>query len=244
MPSDVWATVKGLLLDGDRYERATWRLHIMAVKEGLKPAFFYSEAKSLEKRSKFSANLRKVGFSCMDSEGRKFKDMTPLEISRFASHDGSGVWVFNGNSESNYLRRLNDYKEGVISQGELLGYPQCCVSWYAGEHEVPFGMTVIRKFNNIGAAPLSEKSIQYYRSTRRLDETLFEFLTGEPGERLLTDLRESNYAYPFVPHIACPACRANGNDSASGSMNREYSQLARSLGSLFYEKITQLSRSL
>ncbi len=214
----------------------------MAVDAGIKPSFFYAEGKTTERTFNVMRSLGGIGFGTMYGYGRKFNNISPVEINRLVSGEGHGVWAFRESDRENFMSSFSKYSSGLISHGEILGYPSCCVTWFANDHEKPIGNIILDELKKTGIYSPSKQTLQEFVLRESTFELVVRTLSSEPGKKLKKAMRISNTTFPFIPHIACPECISARTNSPSAKMNSDYSNLALSLNPAFHKDIIRESR--
>ena len=241
-PSGKLSFIQNIQFDGDAYERFIWHLQIMAVDEGIKPSFFYAEGKTTERTLNVMRSLGEIGFGTTYGYGRKFNNISPVEINRQVSGEGHGIWAFKESNREYFMSSFSKYSSGLISQGEILGYPSCCVTWFANDHEKPIGNVILDELKMAGIYSPSRQTLQEFVLRESTFELVKRALLSDLGKKLKKAMRISNTTFPFIPHLACPDCISDKTNSPSAKMNSDYSNLALSLNPAFHKDIIRESR--
>lgn len=115
------------------------------------------------------------------------------------------------------------YEEGEpdrFDDTELLGYPLCCAEW----HYDAFFARGIEAFCAVAKAEGASRE----GLLRLLDGFVPSSGYFLPDEIFLAAILRSNVIYPFVSHVACPAC-CSGTTTASRVLNDRAAAVAISL---------------
>lgn len=199
------------------------RLSLIDVATGAKPSFaayadVHGRRPALEAIAKLLPGGLRSGFGEMDVHHRyrpfKIADADLLAtVTRRATCVQPVFWATRDD------RIAEAYAAGRpdrIPDDELLGYPRCCVEW----HYDVFFARGLEAFCAVAAADGSEEMFGYLREMWRPESGFYL-----PDRLFLAAILRSNARFPFVEHIACPACLGS-DDSPSGELDDRRSTLA------------------
>ncbi len=198
------------------------RLEIVAVTEGLKPAF-YAIAPEGTRRKLFEAvaaalpsSIGVTGF-VEASIHTRYRDLKlPADITDIVDRKSRDpAQIFWLTKDEAIAARFAD---GQLEQmdHDIAGYPVCCATW----HYDTFFARSIEAFWDVYSFKSEGERKAYVNEV--WEQSSGWFL---PRSHYLIGIYRSNLAYPFIPHIACPRCLAD-KDGASAQQHKMYSDLA------------------
>lgn len=212
--------IETLRLSSVPYEHYISMLAIIAVLNGIKPAFMGDEEECFEE---YKEAARRLGLGLLLTK-RPPTDTYPIRKPRVpasfikAFHgvgeykDKRAVWLYK---DARNPERISRTVSGRLDEGYVLGYPECCIQGY-GEDRTILVETI---YNHI---------LNHYHLKTDL-EAVKILLTDPPFPAPKIRVRESFEKFPFISHVACNNC-IQGKSGESSKLNQELRKLATEAG--------------
>lgn len=146
----------------------------------------------------------------------------------YQRHSGRLLWICRKPKTREEIKRA---VTGEIPAGTLLGYPKCCVEEDKREDSA-VGQAFCKAMIGVTAndPQALELALRDNVQVRLALDPLFAKNAGPSEER-----------FPFVQHIACPACLSS-EDSPSARLNLKYEQLAREVDPDFHSTLMEMAK--
>lgn len=209
----------------------TNKLEILAVKSGIKPAFLnYGGKTHLFRRAALLLDLYyketstpPVHFTRRPNVKSSFlKAATDV----FCTHQP--IWIYQDIQVESMISKCI---AGELNEGHILGYPECCIRWHAG-NRAPDTESCFRDIEeHIAKNPKYSYSIQGGTEEEMYTSILLRWRTPYPSY-----VSETSRSYPFVSHCACPSC-LSGESKETERLNNQYKELAIKLDPRFAQEI-------
>lgn len=223
----------------DHYWDLENKLHILAVKSGIKPAFMDTAAGMIAAdRVEFRQLAALLGLHYKVTAAPPLRLKRKLNVKDSFSKASTdvlqpkdAVWLYSDIQVESLISRCI---LGEINDGYILGYPRCCIEWHEGmrapELESLFQWIEEHITNN----PQMLRGIQDRTEVEIYRFALLEWPMSAPDY-----MSESKRLYPFAPHFACPSCLSRESEETE-KLNNQYKELAFSLNPKFAQEIEQL----
>jgi hypothetical protein len=232
--------VRGIRFSADDYVDLSDRLALLTVAAGIRgvAGFGFNEFKDEPAQLPIKKILEGEGLSCVVT-GPIYRpvprEQLPADISavfeetdkQLDRHKNERLlWSCSDASKINDVLKVIS---GEKPAGLVLGYPPCCVEHDCILHDLvqtSFRKAIIEKVGT---------GLDAVRAALRDD--LKVSLPIDPYKNSIATLR----SYPFVFHIACDECLADGNP-ASSQLNQALGALARDVDRCLHQGISDLAR--
>lgn len=218
--SEALTKIETLRLSSVPYEHYISMLAIIAVLNGIKPAFMGDEVEYLEE---YKEAGRRLGLRVLVTKRpptdtyqirRPLVPMSFIEAYHGAVEEKEkrAAWLFRQTETS---ERISRSVAGQLDEGYVLGYPECCVRAY-GEDRAMLVETVYRYIVDRHHAKTEEEAVKV-------------LLTDPPFPAPKSRVHESFEKFPFISHVACSDC-IEGESEKSSKLNQELRRLATEAG--------------
>lgn len=240
------------------------KLHLLAVKAGIKRAYFDSvklpsiyqyvpltsiDSTTLTDDTKFKIMMLKRAQTTAERLGLKFyvsnisrldfvdTDSIPKEIVEQHARiviPAKEFWIY---SDEQVLDEIRKVEQGKMRHGDLLGYPSCCVDWLSQVKTL-----------------LLELCYEYYCKEQDPTKTekLLKFLTenveqvprdevAEVNRKISIHVAMTCQKFPFVVHHACGNC-IDHQETPTSQLNTTYRSFAKLISPGLYSSIIKGAR--
>lgn len=218
--SEALRKIETLRLSSVPYEHYISMLAIIAILNGIKPAFMGDEVEYLEE---YKEAGRRLGLRVLVTKRPPtdtYKIRRPLvPMSFIKAYHGAvedkekrTAWLFRQTETS---ERISHSISGQLDEGYVLGYPECCIRAYGEDR----AMLVETVYNYVVD--------RYHPKTE--EDAVKVLLTDPPFPAPKSRIHESFEKFPFISHVACSDC-IDGRSQKSSKLNQELRKLATEVG--------------
>jgi hypothetical protein len=164
----------------------------------------------------------------IDEIGELYKVFDRLDAESYAQDRGRLLWAFR---EPHFEERIQQCVRREISAGQLLGYPNCCVTNH-DEGQAHFQRVFAAAI--VAAAGRDPAAVE-----RALREDLKVELPGDPTDG--QGIERTTDRFPFALHIACGTCLSS-EDSPTAHLDLAYRDVARQFDRRFAQLFEEMAR--